>query len=183
MDLTEQMVSSQTIFEGQIVKLTLDQARLPDGNLASREVVYHPGGVAVLALDEENNVFLVRQYRYPIQQLLLELPAGKLDHGAEEDILLGAKRELSEETGLEAEEWTYLGYTLASPGFCTEALHMYLARGLHRRGQHLDEDEFLTPQTLPLSEAIAMCLDGRIVDGKTIAALLKIQALRAKGEL
>ena len=100
MDLTERKVSSQTIFEGQIVKLTLDQARLPDGNLASREVVYHPGGVAVLALDEENNVFLVRQYRYPIQQLLLELPAGKLDHGAEEDILLGAKRELSEETGL-----------------------------------------------------------------------------------
>ena len=124
MDLTERKVSSQTIFEGQIVKLTVDQARLPDGNLASREVVYHPGGVAVLALDEENNVFLVRQYRYPIQQLLVELPAGKLDHGAEEDILLGAKRELSEETGLEAEEWTYLGYTLASPGFCTEALHM-----------------------------------------------------------
>ena len=106
MDLTERTVSSQTIFEGHIVKLTVDQVRLPDGNLAGREVVHHPGGVAVLALDEENNVFLVRQYRYPIRQLLLELPAGKLDHGAEEDRLLGAKRELSEETGLEAEEFT-----------------------------------------------------------------------------
>ena len=84
MDLREQMVSSETIFEGKIIKVALDQARLPDGALAAREVVYHPGGVAVLALDEDNTVYLVRQYRYPIQQLLLELPAGKLDHGAEE---------------------------------------------------------------------------------------------------
>ena len=88
MDLREQMVSSETIFEGKIIKVALDQARLPDGALAAREVVYHPGGVAVLALDEDNTVYLVRQYRYPIQQLLLELPAGKLDHGAEEDRLL-----------------------------------------------------------------------------------------------
>ncbi len=121
MDLTERMVESKTIFEGHIIKVTLDQAMLPDGKLASREVVYHPGGVAVLALDEENRVTLVRQYRYPIGRELLELPAGKLDHGAEEDRLLGAQRELSEETGLEAEEWTYLGYMLASPGFCDEA--------------------------------------------------------------
>ena len=112
MDLREKMISSQTIFEGKIIKVTLDQARLPDGSVAPREVVYHPGGVAVLALDEDNTVYLVKQYRYPIQQLLLELPAGKLDHG-EEDRLLGAQRELSEETGLEASEWTYLGYTLA----------------------------------------------------------------------
>ena len=140
MNLQEKMVSSQTIFEGKIIKVTLDQARLPDGALAAREVVYHPGGVAVLALDEDNTVYLVNQYRYPILQLLLELPAGKLDHGAEEDRLLGAQRELSEETGLEASEWTYLGYTLASPGFCDEALHMYLARGLTRKGQHQDEE-------------------------------------------
>ena len=112
MDLKEKMVSSQTIFEGKIIKVTLDQARLPDCTLASREVVYHPGGVAVLALDDDNTVYLVKQYRYPIQQLLLELPAGKLDHGAEENVLLGAQRELSEETGLEAAEWTYLGLSL-----------------------------------------------------------------------
>ena len=123
MDLSEKMVSSQTIFDGKIIKVTLDQAQLPDGTLAAREVVYHPGGVAVLALDEDKTVYLVRQYRYPIQQLLLELPAGKLDHGAEEDPVLGAQRELSEETGLEAAEWTYLGYTLASPGFCALAHH------------------------------------------------------------
>ena len=177
MDLTEKKVSSQTIYRGKIVTLTVDQARLPDGTLALREVVYHPGGVAILALDQDNTVTLVRQYRYPIGQLLLELPAGKLDHGAEEDRLLGAQRELSEETGLEAEEWTYLGYTLASPGFCDEALHMYLARGLHRVGQHLDEDEFLDVVTMPFDRLVEQVMDGTITDAKTVATTLKVKTL------
>lgn len=177
MDLREEMVSSQTIFEGKIIKVTLDQARLPDGALASREVVYHPGGVAVLALDEDNTVYLVKQFRYPFQQLLLELPAGKLDHGAEEDILLGAQRELSEETGLEASQWTYLGCTLASPGFCTEVLHMYLARGLTRKGQHLDADEFLDVVTMPFDQLVDQVMDGTITDGKTVSAVLKTKVL------
>lgn len=177
MDLMEHKVSSETIFEGRIVKVTVDQARLPDGNLAVREVVYHPGGVAVLALDEDNMVTLVRQFRYPIQQLLLELPAGKLDHGPDEDRILGAKRELSEETGLEAEEWTYLGYMLASPGFCDEALHMYLARGLRRIGQHLDEDEFLDVVTMPFDQLVEQVMDGTITDAKTVAATLKVKVL------
>jgi len=177
MDLSEKMVRSETIFEGKIIKVTLDQAQLPDGTLASREVVYHPGGVAVLALDEDNTVYLVRQYRYPLQRLLLELPAGKLDHGAEEDHLLGAQRELSEETGLEAAEWTYLGYTLASPGFCTETLHMYLARGLTRKKQHLDEDEFLDVVTMPFDQLVRQVMDGTITDGKTVSATLKVKVL------
>ncbi len=177
MDLKETMVSSQTIFEGKIIKVTLDQARLPDGSLAPREVVYHPGGVAVLALDDDNTVYLVKQYRYPIQQLLLELPAGKLDHGAEENVLLGAQRELSEETGLEAAEWTYLGYTLASPGFCDEALHMYLARGLTRKRQHLDEDEFLDVVTMPFGQLVEQVMDGTITDGKTVSTTLKVKVL------
>ena len=154
-----------------------DQARLPDGTLASREVVYHPGGVAVLALDDDNTVYLVKQYRYPIQQLLLELPAGKLDHGAEENVLLGAQRELSEETGLEAAQWTYLGYTLASPGFCDEALHMYLARGLTRKRQHLDEDEFLDVVTMPFGQLVEQVMDGTITDGKTVSTTLKVKVL------
>ena len=176
MDLTERMESSQTIFEGHIVKLTVDQVRLPDGKEAQREVVFHPGGVAVLALDEDNRVALVRQYRYPIQQLLLELPAGKLDHG-QEDPIEGARRELAEETGLEAEEWTYLGHILASPGFCTEDLHMYLARGLTRKGQHLDEDEFLDVVTMPFEELVGQVMDGTITDAKTVAATLKVKVL------
>ena len=177
MELTEKMVSSQTLYEGKIIKVTLDQARLPDGSLASREVVYHPGGVAVLALDEDKTVYLVRQYRYPIQRLLLELPAGKLDHGSEEDVLLGAQRELSEETGLEAAEWTYLGCTLASPGFCDEVLHMYLAQGLTRKKQHLDEDEFLDVVTMPFDELVRQVMDGTITDGKTVSATLKTKVL------
>ena len=177
MELTERTVSSRTIFEGKIVKVTLDQAELPNGSLAAREVVYHPGGVAVLALDENGNVPLVRQFRYPIQRELLELPAGKLDHGPEEDRLLGARRELSEETGLEAEEWTYLGYMLASPGFCDEALHMYLARNLKQVGQHLDEDEFLNVEWMSFEELVRQVMDGTITDAKTVATALKVKVL------
>lgn len=177
MDLMEHRVSSETIFEGKIVKLTVDQARLPNGDLAVREVVYHPGGVAVLALDENNMVPLVKQFRYPIQQLLLELPAGKLDHGPEEDRILGAKRELSEETGLEAENWTYLGSMLVSPGFCDEQLHMYLARDLKRVGQHLDEDEFLDVIWKPFDQLVEQVMDGTLTDAKTVAAVLKTKIL------
>ena len=173
MELNERMVSSQTIFEGHIIKVTLDEAELPNGKLASREVVYHPGGVAVLALDEEGNVPLVRQFRYPIQRLLLELPAGKLDHGDKEDTIEGAKRELSEETGLEAAQWTYLGSMLLSPGFCDERLHMYLARDLKRCGQHLDEDEFLNVEYMPFDELLRQVMDGTIEDAKTVTAALK----------
>lgn len=176
MELTERMVSSQTIFEGKIVKVTLDQAMLPDGKMAAREVVYHPGGVAVLALDENRNVALVRQFRYPIQRELLELPAGKLDHG-EEGHLLGAQRELSEETGLEAGEWTYLGYILVSPGFCDEALHMYLARDLKRTAQHLDEDEFLNVEYMSFEQLVEQCMDGTITDAKTVCTALKVKTL------
>lgn len=176
MDLMETMVSSQTIFEGKIVKVTLDQAKLPNGKLAAREVVYHPGGVAVLALGEDGMVPLVRQFRYPIQELLLELPAGKLDQEAE-DQLEAAKRELSEETGMEAEEWTYLGYTLASPGFCDERLHMYLARKLKTHEQHLDEDEFLNVEMVPFEKLVEDVMSGTITDAKTVATTLKVKVL------
>ena len=175
MDLTEHTVESRTLFEGHIVKLTLDRARLPDGTLADREVVYHPGGVAILALDEGENVALVRQYRYPMRQLLLELPAGKLDPG--EDPRLAAARELSEETGLEAAEWTDLGEILASPGFCTERLHMYLARRLTHREQHLDKDEFLDVVTVPFRQLVDQVMDGTITDAKTVATTLKVKVL------
>ena len=175
MDLTEHTVESRTLFEGHIVKLTLDRARLPDGTLADREVVYHPGGVAILALDEGENVALVRQYRYPMRQLLLELPAGKLDPG--EDPRLAAARELSEETGLEAAEWTGLGEILAAPGFCTERLHMYLGRGLTHREQHLDKDEFLDVVTVPFRQLVDQVMDGTITDAKTVATTLKVKVL------
>ena len=176
MDLREEHVSSKTLFEGRIIKVTLDQARLPDGKLAEREVCYHPGGVGVLALDEDNTVYLVQQYRYPIDRILLEIPAGKMDR-ANEDQAVAAARELSEETGLEADELTYLGYTLASPGFCDEALHMFLARGLHHKKQHLDEDEFLNVVTMPFDRLVEQVMSGEITDAKTVATTLKVKVL------
>ena len=175
MDLTERTITSETVFQGKSVTLLLDQAQLPNGKTAEREVVLHPGGVAVLALDQDGKVTLVQQYRYPFHQVLLELPAGKLD-GAE-DHRLAAVRELSEETGLEVGELTYLGCLLASPGFCTERLHMYLARDLRRRASHPDEDEFLNVITMPFEELVRQVMDGTIEDAKTVATTLKVKAL------
>lgn len=175
MDLTERTVESKTLFDGVIVTLKVDQAQLPDGKVATREVVEHPGGVAILALDEENNVTLVQQYRYPFHQVLLELPAGKLDAG--EDHRPAAIRELSEETGLEAGELTYLGCLLASPGFCTERLHMYLARDLRKKESHPDEDEFLNVITMPFQQLLEQVMDGTVEDAKTVATVLKTKAL------
>ena len=175
MDLREEQVSSETLFEGKIIKVTLDQARLPDGTIAGREVVYHPGGVGILALDEDKTVTLVRQYRYPMGKVLLEIPAGKLD--GDEDPNLAAARELSEETGLEADDITYLGYTLASPGFCDEALHMFLARGLTQKKQHLDKDEFLNVVKMPFDELVKQVMDGTITDAKTVSTTLKVKVL------
>lgn len=175
MDLTERTLESHSIFEGKIVTLLEDQAELPDGKRASREVVLHPGGVAVLPLDEEGNVTLVQQYRYPFHQVILELPAGKLDAGEPHET--AARRELSEETGLEAEELTYLGCLLASPGFCNERLHLYLARGLSRAESHPDDDEFLNVVTMPFDQLLEQVMDGTIEDAKTVAGVLKTKVL------
>ena len=155
MDLTERTVESKTLFDGVIVTLKVDQAQLPDGKVATREVVEHPGGVAILAL--------------------VELPAGKLDAG--EDHRPAAIRELSEETGLEAGELTYLGCLLASPGFCTERLHMYLARDLRKKESHPDEDEFLNVITMPFQQLLEQVMDGTVEDAKTVATVLKTKVL------
>lgn len=175
MDLTERTIESKTMFQGRIITVLLDTAGLPDGGTAQREVVLHPGGVAILALDEADNVALVRQYRYPLHGLLLELPAGKLDPG--EDHRPAALRELSEETGLEAGELTYLGCLLASPGFCTERLHMYLARDLRKKESHPDEDEFLNVITMPFQQLLEQVMDGTVEDAKTVATVLKTKVL------
>ena len=175
MNLTERTVESKTVYQGKIVTLLVDQAELPDGNQALREVVLHPGGVAILPLDEAGNVTLVQQYRYPFHKLLLELPAGKLDGG--EDHRAAAERELGEETGLEAGELTYLGCLLASPGFCSERLHMYLARDLRRCESHPDDDEFLNVVTMPFEELVRQVMDGTVEDAKTVATTLKTKVL------
>lgn len=178
MDFTEHTLTSETLFEGRIVKLRRDTVRVPGGNTAVREVVEHPGGVAILPLDQDGSVIMVRQYRYPLEQMLLEIPAGKLEYG--EDPLACAIRELEEEIGVTAGSLVYLGATYPSPGYCKEVLHLYLARELTFGACHPDEDEFLLPERIPLDKLVDMVLKDEIRDGKTVAAILKT-ALLLKG--
>lgn len=161
-------LSRDTIYKGKILSLHLDEVRLPDGSTATREVVEHSGGVAVLAL-WEGEVLMVRQYRHPTGQYLLELPAGKLEPG--EDPALCAIRELEEETGYRAGKVRRLGFFYATPGYVDEKLYLYTAEDLSPTAQHLDEGEFLDVVRMPLADALAACRDGRIIDAKTALAL------------
>ncbi len=167
----EKTVSTQTIFEGKIVTLKVDQVAMPDGRLADRELVLHPGGVGVVAVTEDNKIILVEQYRKPLDKAIFEIPAGKLDAG--EDPLTCAKRELSEETGMTAKSYTYLGFIYPSPGFTDEVTHMYLATGLSRGETHPDEDEYLEVMEVSLDEVLAMIEKNEINDAKTVCGILK----------
>ena len=177
----EQTLSSETRFTGHIFTVTLDQVRLEDGTTAPREVVHHHGGASVLALTEQDEVYLVRQYRYALGQELWELPAGKLEAG--EEPFEAAKRELAEECGLTADRFVDLHPFYPTVGYCSEVIYTWLATGLHPVPMHLDEDEFLTPTKMPLEEVCRMVLEGEIRDGKTVAAVLKIKALKEAGRL
>lgn len=176
MDLTERRLGRDDKFTGRIVSVHVDTVELPDGHVAVREVVDHPGGVAVLPLDGENNVLAVTQYRYPFGRTTLEIPAGKLDHPGEDPYEAGL-RELKEETGAVPGRYESLGRVLPSPGCYGEILHLYLARDLKMEGQHLDEDEFLNVERVPFDEMVRRCVDGEIEDAKTVAAVLKAKVL------
>ena len=176
MSHSETQLESRTVFEGRVITVTFDKVRLENGAESTREVVHHHGGACIAALTDEDEIYLVRQYRYALGQELWELPAGKLEK--EEDPFEAAKRELAEECGLVAEHYTDLGEFYPTVGYCSEIIYTWLATGLSPCAMHLDEDEFLTPEKLPFREAVAMVLDGRIKDGKTVAAILKIDALR-----
>ena len=175
MELVEKTLSSRTVFAGRIITVKVDEALLPNGAAAGREVVEHPGGVCILALREDGTVPLVRQFRYPLGDVLLELPAGKLEYG--EEPLPAAIRELGEEVGLEPGEMTPLGYIYVSPGFCNEKLHMYLARDVKEVPVNPDEDEFLDIIYLPFQELVERVMSGEITDGKTVATVLKTKVL------
>ena len=181
MEHTEKTLSVQEIFSGHVVRLTLDKVELENGRSAMREVVHHRGGACIAALTEKEELYLVRQYRYALGQELWELPAGKLEEG--EDPFEAAKRELEEECGLKADLYIDLHPFSPTVGYCSEVIYSWLARGLHPVPMHLDEDEFLTPTKMPLEEVCRMVLDGEIRDGKTVAAVLKIKALKEAGRL
>lgn len=170
MELSERKLSSELIYKGKILNLRQDRVCLPDGREAWREVVEHPGAVAIVALDNENNVYLVRQYRYPVEQVLLEIPAGKLEPG--EEPLACARRELGEEVGLSASECRLLLTFYTSPGFSNERMFLYLATGLNKFYGAADADEFLEIEKLPLTEAINQAFTGTIQDAKSVAGLL-----------
>ena len=170
MDLQEKTLSSERLYDGKIIRLRRDVIELPDGKQSVREVVEHNGGAGVAAVDERGDVWLVRQYRYPFSEVTLEVPAGKLEAG--EDPGLAIVRELKEETGFTADCVEFLGVNYPTPGYCAEKLYLYLATGLHRGEQQLDEDEYLDVVRLPLGEAIEMVYANEIKDSKTVAALL-----------
>lgn len=175
MELKETTLSSEKIFDGRILHIRRDTVRLPDGGEGVREVVDHPGGVCVLALDSENRALLVSQFRYPYEKVLWEIPAGKLEVG--EDPARAAVRELKEETGAVAGEFTSLGELYPSPGYCGEIIRMYFARELTFGETHLDEDEFLNVERVPFDQLVERVLSGGIRDAKTIAAVLKAKLL------
>ena len=176
MELTEKTSDSREIFKGRIIRVRLDTVRLPNGKEGIREVVEHPGGVAILAIDSEERVLLVRQYRYPFERVMTEVPAGKREPG--EPPFITAQRELQEEVGATADTWTELGTLIPSPGCYGETLYLYMAQDLHFGATHPDEDEFLEPLRVPLDEAVRQCMDGTLTDAKTVAAVLKGKILR-----
>mgnify|MGYP001144840636 CR=1 FL=1 len=171
MELIETTLSSEKIFDGRILHIRRDTVRLPDGSDATREVVDHPGGVCVLALDDENRALLVSQFRYPYKEVVREVPAGKLEYG--EDPREAAIRELAEETGATAGEFRSLGELYPSPGYCGEIIRMYLARDLTFGETHLDKDEFLNLERIPFGQLVEQVVSGEIKDAKTIAVVLK----------
>lgn len=175
MHLEEKTLSSELKFDGKVVKLFVDKAELENGDIVTREMIKHPGGVCIVPLDEENNVLMVRQFRYPTHKVLLEIPAGKLEFG--ENHRECGLRELKEETGCTCDEFTYLGSLIPTPAYDTEVIHIYLARGLHGGEQDLDEDEFLEVKKIPLEKAVEMVMNNEIEDAKTQIALLKTDAL------
>ena len=169
--LIEKTKERSTAFQGCLLRLDVDTITLPDGREGIREYIRHPGGVGVVALTDEGDVLLVKQYRYPYGEVLTEIPAGKRDPG--EEPLVTGMRELEEETGYRADNYVSLGVMYPTPGCCDEKVYIYLATGLTATEAHLDADEFLDVERCPLEEMVARVLAGEIADAKTQIGILK----------
>ena len=169
--LRETFLSGEEIYPGKIIRVEKWQVALPNGDTAMREIVKHNGASAIVPIDGAGMVTMVRQHRVAIDKCTWEIPAGKLDSPTE-DPFDAAKRELEEETGLQAAHWQKLTSMYTTPGFCNERISIYLATGLSQHPSHPDADEFLRIKKIPLDEAIAQCISGEIQDGKTLVGLL-----------
>jgi len=172
----ETTVASQRVYEGRLINLRVDTVRLENGRLTTREIVEHPGAVAVVALDEDDSVVLVRQFRKAAEGELLEIPAGTLEDNEEPSAC--ARRELEEETGYRARHLEQIGGIYTSPGFCTEFIHFYLATGLQKGRSTPEDDEAIEIIKVPFSDIPALISRGEICDGKSIAGLLSVLLLR-----
>lgn len=170
-----EVLSTRSVHDGRIVKLTLEEVRLPNGNEVTLEIVRHPGAAAVVPVDEQGRVILVRQYRHATGSWLLEVPAGKLDHPGESPEAC-ALREVEEETGYRANRLVSLGWIWTTPGFTDEKIWLYLARELTPTRASLQADEVLTVATMPLAEAVLAATSGEIVDAKSVCALVRAAA-------
>ena len=175
MDLKETRIDSMAVYEGDFIKVFKDNVRLPDGSVDSREHIVHPGAVAVLAILDNGDLLMERQFRYAPQREFIELPAGKIDHG--EDILLTAQRELLEETGYIASQWTHLTTAWPCIGFADERMEYFLARGLTYQGRQLDDGEFLEVFELSLSDALDWIKQGKINDSKTMIGIFWLEKM------
>ena len=176
----EKTVSSEKVFEGKVIKLRVDKVAMPDDSLATREVVEHPGGVGIVAVNEREEIFLVRQFRKPLDKVIYEIPAGKLDSG--EPHRECGIRELSEETGMKAENFEYLGYIYPSPGFVDEVTHVYYATGLTQGETHPDDDEYLDVECMPLERAYEMVMNNEISDAKSVFGILKVWQMKSENK-
>lgn len=181
MDLTEKTINSKTVFEGRILKFFHDDVELSDGIKSTREVVRHPGGVCVAALDADNNLLFVKQFRYPYSEEVLELPAGKLEKGMTP--LENGKRELLEETGAKGYSYISLGQLYPSPGYTDEIIHLYCCRVKEQGESCPDEGELLNVLKIPLDKAVEMILNNQIPDSKTQIAVLKTFMLLQSGKI
>ena len=181
MELVEKTVSSQVEFTGRIITVRQDQAALPNGRVVGREVVEHPGGVSVAALTDQNELLFVRQFRYPYSQVLLELPAGKLEKG--EDPFEALKREQQEETGTTGKDYIFMGNLYPTPGYCNEIIRLWACQVDSWGEQNPDDDEFIEVERIPLDKAVEMVLNNEIEDAKTQVGILKASALVQAGKL
>ncbi|RNC82997.1 MAG: NUDIX hydrolase [Balneola sp.] len=169
--LVEKKVSSEEVFNGKLLHVFYDEARLPNGETSSREWIKHPGACAVVPVFENGDIMLIKQFRYPMSQIFWEVPAGKIDTGEPQDIT--ATRELREEAGLKAEKLEYVGHFYPGIGYSDEVIHIYLAYGLSITDKETDEDEFVLSTRIPFEEAVKMVHSGEINDGKTVICLLR----------
>lgn len=177
----EEQISSQTIYSGRIIDVCLDDVRLPDGKLSQREYVKHRGGACILAVDDDDSVYLVRQYRYPYGAVIAEIPAGKLESGEEPAVT--AARELEEEVGVKAEHILPYGVLYPTPGYTNERIYVFLATELKKSRTHFDDEEFINVVKMPFAELLEKVIRGEIHDAKTCYATLKYAVEARKSAL